>query len=116
MMDAVLSISRQIGDLQIQRLTWSIQPAASPTTGAGKTSVPRIGVEGEISPFDNNFSLAHARLQRLKTQLQAILPAGYQIRITRWPLDTQPGSELEGEFGHSQTNARFQIEISGDAQ
>jgi hypothetical protein len=33
--------------------------------------------------------------------------------VTQWPLNASVASELEGEFGHSQVTARFQIEIKG---
>jgi hypothetical protein len=103
----VLSIGQQIGGLRFQRMEWAMAPNGI---------TPTLGIEGEIAPFDNDFRAAHQRVQNLLKQLAASLSAGQIIHVTRWPLDAASSSELEGEFGHSQVNARFRIEISGAAE
>jgi len=112
--ETVLNISNQIGKLHIHRLDGSTYPQqnpdSSPENQAGK--VPLIRLAGEILPFDNNFSAAHQRVQTLVAQLQTAFP-GQSVSVTQWPLDASVASELEGEFGHSQVTARFQIEIKG---
>ena len=98
---SILNIGQHIGNLHFQRIEWVAGTPAALT------------IEGEISPFDNDFRAAHQRVQSLVEQLQTTLPASQVITVKRWPLDTSAASELEGEFGHSHASARFQIEISG---
>ena len=102
----ILAISQQLGNLHFHRLT---------STKASPDSPPTFSLEGEISPFDNNFSAAHQQVQRLVQQLQGQFP-GQPVQVIRWPTDTSTHSELEGEFGHSQLTARFQIEIGSPIQ
>lgn len=102
-----MQIGRHIGNLHIQRLAWS----ANMSSAAGPLLT--ILIDGEVLPFDNDFSAAHRRVQSLAKQLQSALPASQVVTVKRWPLDAATSSDLEGEFGHSHVNARFQIEITG---
>jgi hypothetical protein len=102
----ILALSPPLGTLHFHRLT------ATKTT---PDNPPSFSLEGEISPFDNNFSAAHQQVQRLVQQLQGQFP-GQPVQVIRWPTDTSTHSELEGEFGHSQLTARFQIEIGSPIQ
>ncbi len=104
----ILNIGKQIGNLHFQRIEWAAgMPALLPTAAS------TLNIEGEISPFDNDFRAAHQRLLSLIKQLEITLPASQVITVKRWPLDTSAASDLEGEFGHSHASARFQIEITG---
>ena len=110
--ERVLNISNQIGNLRIQRLDGSTYSQQNLDNSPDNQAAPIIRLTGEILPFDNNFRAAHQRVEALVTQLQAAFP-GQSVSVKRWPLDTSVASELEGEFGHSQVSARFQIEIKG---
>lgn len=104
----VLNIGRQLGNLHFQRMEWGVNsPAQAPAAS------PALNIEGEILPFDNDFSAAHQRVHNLVKQLHEQLPAGQVITVKRWPLDVSATNDLEGEFGHSHISARFQIEITG---
>ena len=103
-------IGDQIGDLRFQHIEWNTR-----ATGASARA-PAIRLDGEVFPFNNDFSAAHQRIQRLVTQLQAAIPAGQTVTVKRWPLDVSASGDLEGEFGHSHVSARFQIEISESLQ
>jgi len=107
--ESVLDIGQQVGKLHFQRLVWSTGEI-SDTTHAGSAATV-LKLEGEIAHFDNDFSAAHQRVQHLAKQLQNAFPE-QQVRVTRWPLNTDITNDLEGEFGHSMVNARFQIELS----
>ena len=119
----ILDIAKRIDNLHIQRLEWI-------TDG---TTV--LQLEGEINPFDNDFSAAHRRVQSLVDQLAACLPTvvdsekqqfaslscaempkNLMISVKRWPLNVSESSDLEGEFGHSQASARFLIELAEPAR
>jgi hypothetical protein len=104
---------KQIGNLQIRQLTWSSN-AADGFAQQAQVNDTESGtiIEGEIEPFDNDFVAAHQRVQRLVDQLQAGLSDRHRIKVLRWPLDSDSGSALEGEFGHSRINARFRIQIT----
>jgi hypothetical protein len=104
----VMVIGEKIGNLHFQRMEWAGSASAIP----GSPPVA-LSIEGEISPFDNDFRAAHQRVQRLVDQLQASLPDGQVVTVKRWPLNTATNTDLEGEFGHSHVNARFQIEVTG---
>ena len=101
-------IGEQIGNLRFQHIEWTTSAATAPSTQAHA-----IRIDGEVYPFSNDFNAAHQRVADLARQLQAALPAGQIVTVKRWPLDTSAASDLEGEFGHSHVNARFQIEVTG---
>jgi hypothetical protein len=107
---SVLNVSKQVGNLHIQHMEW-----VTGTTTTQRMS-PTLIIEGEILPFDNDFRAAHQRVQNLVKALQDKLPASRIITVKRWPLDVTASSALEGEFGHSHVNARFQIEVMGLTQ
>lgn len=107
--EQVLQSGKEIGNLRFQRLAWSTNSQF--LSGSRQDPRATIHIDGEITPFDNDFSAAHLRLRQLAERLQAGLPR-QRVEISRWPLDDQVDSELEGAFGHSQVSARFQIEIS----
>lgn len=100
----VLNTAWQIGNLHFQRMEWRVGTSAAP---------PTLHIEGEISPFDNDFRAAHQRVHNLVKQLQAKLPASQVVTVKRWPLDASAASDMEGEFGRSHASARFQIEVTG---
>ena len=108
--ETVLNISNQIGKLHIHRLDGSTYPQQNQDSSPENQAAPLIRLAGEILPFDNNFSAAHQRVETLAARLQAAFP-GHTVSVTHWPLDASVANELEGEFGHSQVTARFQIEI-----
>ena len=112
MFETVLNISNQIGKLLIHRLDGSPYPQQNQDSSPENQAAPLIRLAGEILPFDNNFSAAHQRVETLVARLQAAFP-GHTVSVTHWPLDASVANELEGEFGHSQVTARFQIEIKG---
>ncbi len=103
-------IGEQIGDLRFQHIEWNNR--AFDTSG----QAPAIRFDGEIFPFNNDFSAAHQRVQHLASQLQAAIPTNRKVTVKRWPLDASTSGDLEGEFGHSHVNARFQIEVTGHPQ
>lgn len=107
--DSVLKAGREIGNLHFYRMAWSLGTTQHATQQAANNA-PVIKLEGEIAPFDNDYSAAHQRVKDLAGKLQTVFP-GQAIDVTRWPLDTSVASDLEGEFGLGQNNARFQIEI-----
>lgn len=100
----ILNIGKQVGSLHIQRIEWM----------AGKPAV--LNIEGEITPFDNDFGAAHQRVQSLVDQLRRDLPANWIVGVKRWPLNATSSSDMEGEFGHSHASARFSIEVSASTQ
>ena len=111
--ETIQQTAKQVGNLQIRQMTWSgnaetgvAQPIHVEETESGAL------IEGEIEPFDNDFVAAHQRVQRLVDQLQTSLSERHRIKVLRWPLDSDSGSALEGEFGHSRINARFRIQIT----
>lgn len=108
----IMEAARQVGNLHLQRMEWGIgHPGGHPGTLDGTAA--RFSIEGEVTPFDNDFRAAHQRVQNLVKQIQNKLPATQTISVKRWPLDASTSNELEGEFGHSQVGARFLIEITG---
>jgi hypothetical protein len=103
-----MEAARQVGNLHLHRMEWGI---GHPGTLDGTAA--RFSIEGEVTPFDNDFRAAHQRVQSLVKQIQNKLPATQTISVKRWPLDASTSNELKGEFGHSQVGARFLIEITG---
>ncbi|OYY93394.1 MAG: hypothetical protein B7Y41_11525 [Hydrogenophilales bacterium 28-61-23] len=103
---SVLNIGQQIDHLRFQRLAWMQSTPESP---------PLLTIEGEVLPFDNDYSAAHRDVRRLVEQLRRHFQ-NQTIRVKRWPLDTATNNELEGEFGHSHASARFQIEVGASEQ
>ena len=100
---AALDAAAATGNARLLRIEWDNPPPPSDA---------RLGLEGELVPFDSDFDAAQRRVQRLRDLLQARLP-GLQATVRRWPLDSAPEQGLQGEFGHSRPQARFAIDARG---
>lgn len=85
--------------IRAQRLDWN---------DAGTEAL--LTVEGEVTPFDGDFQLAHDHVREFAETLRTRLAGSHQVVVTLWPLDASPQQTQEGEFGHSTVNARFRIE------
>lgn len=71
---------------------------------------PVIVLEAEVSPFDGDYLAAHGRIDGLIRRLAA---AGWSSRVTRRPLETDPGQTIQGDFAQGQglQRAVFQLVI-----
>lgn len=111
--ETIQRTAKEIGNLNILKMAWT----SSDEKGVSKLSQEAgsesgVLIEGEIDAFDNNFVAAHQRVQKLADNLRDDLSGQYLIKVLRWPLDSDSGNALEGEFGHSRINARFRIQIT----
>lgn len=98
---AALATLSSVENLRPRQLVW---------TASASPEKPGLILEGEVHPFQGDYRSAHALVASLSQDLQRRLPAGEQVSVTVWPLDTSSQHDLEGEFGHSQLNARFRLE------
>ena len=73
----------------------------------------RLWLEGEVLGFDGDYRLAHGRIETLVANLRR---QGWQTEVTRWPLDTTPQIEVQGDFGRGQGGqaARFGLTLTAD--
>lgn len=71
---------------------------------------PVIVLDAEISPFDGDYLAAHRHIDSLIRRLTA---AGWRARLTRRPLDNDPGLTIQGDFapGQGLHQAVFQLVI-----
>ncbi len=72
--------------IRLSRLRWE---------GPGPDRPRKLNVEGEIAVHGGDYRSVHARLQALASELGR---QGWQVDITRWPLDPDPNRTLQGEF------------------
>ena len=72
----------------------------------------RITVRGRIEPFDNDYPLAFAEVERFMASLRAD-PRISAVRAREQPLDIRPGSTLTGEISRETGSAKagFAIDI-----
>ncbi len=98
---AAFDAASMTGQTRLNRLEWT---ANNPDKGAALT------LEGEIAPFDGDFNDAHQRVALLRNHIEQRMPPEAQVKVRLWPLNSASDQPLEGEFGHSQLNARFSIE------
>jgi hypothetical protein len=101
LLDASQAAANSIGGIQLTRLNWINADAAEAT---------RLVIEGDLPAFGGDYRAAHASIAALARLLGEKLPK-HRVEVAAWPLNAQPGEELEGEFGGGQSAARFQLRV-----
>lgn len=98
---AIAALVGQAPGVRLLNLQWR-----GPDGQAG----PVIVLEAEVSPFDGDYLAAHGRIDGLIGRLAA---AGWSSRVTRRPLETDPGQTLQGDFAQGQglQRAVFQLVV-----
>lgn len=108
--------------LQIDAIGWSPLAVVSTSDESSDESAPeegsedavniRITVRGRIEPFDNDYPLAFAEVERFMASLRAD-PRISAVRAREQPLDIRPGSTLTGEISRETSSAKagFAIDI-----
>lgn len=98
---AIAALVGQAPGVRLLNLQWR-----GPDGQAG----PVIVLEAEVSPFDGDYLAAHGRIDGLIGRLAA---AGWNSRMTRRPLETDPGQTLQGDFAQGQglQRAVFQLVV-----
>ena len=93
----------------VQSVTGEIVPIAGSFIGVPKKPTEIIKIEGEVSPFTNDYRSALEVVQQLITQLQK--NTQIHVELTKPPLDTRPTVKLESQSGNDAALAKPQFSL-----